>query len=121
MHDGQLDITNGSDYVTASWNRFTDHDKTMLIGSTNNPSQDLGKLRVTVHHNHFENTLQRLPRVRFGQVHVYNNYYEVYDPRPFVYAWGSACSPRSTARTTSTAWAGASTRRGSSTTGAARP
>ncbi len=88
VHDGQLDITGGSDLVTASWNRFTGHDKTMLIGSTNNPSQDLGKLRVTVHHNHFENTLQRLPRVRFGQVHVYNNYYEAYDPASFVYALG---------------------------------
>ncbi|MET8048112.1 pectate lyase [Streptosporangium sp. NPDC005286] len=88
VHDGQLDITNGSNYVTASWNRFADHDKTMLIGSTNNPATDAGKLKVTVHHNHFDNTLQRLPRVRFGQVHVYNNYYEIPDASTFVYALG---------------------------------
>jgi len=24
-YDGQLDITHASDYVTVSWNRFTDH------------------------------------------------------------------------------------------------
>ncbi|GAA2892211.1 pectate lyase [Streptosporangium fragile] len=88
VHDGQLDITNGSNYVTASWNRFSGHDKTMLIGSTNNPTTDSGKLKVTVHHNHFENVLQRLPRVRFGQVHVYNNYYEIPDASTFEYALG---------------------------------
>jgi pectate lyase len=77
VHDGQLDLTNGSNYLTVSWNRFADHDKTMLIGSTNNPATDRGKLNVTVHHNHFANVLQRLPRVRFGQVHVYNNYYRL--------------------------------------------
>lgn len=79
VHDGQLDITNASDLLTVSWNEFTDHDKTMLIGSTNNPANDRGKLNVTVHHNLFDNTLQRLPRVRFGQVHVYNNYYRITD------------------------------------------
>jgi pectate lyase len=88
VHDGQLDITNGADFVTASWNKFSGHDKTMLIGSTNNPATDLGKLNVTVHHNHFDNVLQRLPRVRFGKVHVYNNYYEVPDAETFVYALG---------------------------------
>jgi pectate lyase len=88
VHDGQLDITNGANYVTASWNRFAGHDKTMLIGSTNTPGADVGKLKVTVHHNHFDDVLQRLPRVRFGQVHVYNNYYEVPDASTFVYALG---------------------------------
>lgn len=94
VHDGALDITRGSDLVTVSWNRFTDHDKTMLIGSTDNPgtpgspTSDRGKLRVTVHHNLFANTLQRSPRVRFGQVHVYNNYYIIPDAESYVYSWG---------------------------------
>ncbi|WP_182904329.1 polysaccharide lyase family 1 protein [Microbispora sp. H13382] len=88
VHDGQADITAGSDFVTVSWNKFTDHDKTMLIGSTNNPATDRGKLSVTVHHNEFYNNLQRLPRVRFGKVHVYNNYYQVPDAGPFEYALG---------------------------------
>lgn len=77
VHDGALDITNASNFLTVSWNRFADHDKTILIGSTNNPANDRGKLNVTVHHNHFRDVLQRLPRVRFGQVHVYDNLYEL--------------------------------------------
>lgn len=86
VHDGALDITNASNFVTVSWNRFADHDKTMLIGSTNNPANDRGKLNVTVHHNHFRDVLQRLPRVRFGQVHVYDNLYEI--PSEISYALG---------------------------------
>ncbi|MEU8058434.1 pectate lyase family protein [Microbispora bryophytorum] len=88
VHDGQADITSASDFVTVSWNSFSDHDKTMLIGSTNNPATDRGKLSVTVHHNEFSGNLQRLPRVRFGKVHVYNNYYQVPDAEPFEYALG---------------------------------
>ncbi len=88
VHDGLLDITNASDYVTVSWNVFRNHDKTMLIGSSDSASADRGKLRVTLHHNHFDDIGQRAPRVRFGQVHVYNNYYEVQSDTPFGYAWG---------------------------------
>lgn len=75
-HDGLIDVTNGANYVTLSWNRIENHDKTMLFGSSDSATGDNGKLKVTVHHNWFSGTTQRLPRVRFGQVHVYNNYYE---------------------------------------------
>ncbi len=92
VHDGQLDLTNGSNFLTVSWNRFADHDKTMLIGSTNNPATDRGKLNVTVHHNYFRDVLQRLPRVRFGQVHVYNNYYRI--PESVSYALGVGVESR---------------------------
>jgi pectate lyase len=51
----------------------------MLIGSTDTPGVDVGKLRVTVHHNRFGNVIQRAPRVRFGQVDVYNNSYTATD------------------------------------------
>lgn len=54
VHDGSSDITKGSDLVTVSWNSYQDHDKTMLIGSTNTPTDDLGKLHVTVDHNEFD-------------------------------------------------------------------
>ncbi|MCS7480701.1 polysaccharide lyase family 1 protein [Umezawaea endophytica] len=76
-YDGALDIKRASDYVTVSWNKFSSHDKTMLLGhSDDNASEDTGKLRVTYHHNWFNGTNQRHPRVRFGNpVHVYNNYY----------------------------------------------
>ena len=76
QHDGLLDITNGSSYVTASYNVFENHDKVSLIGSSDNRTQDREALKVTLHHNYYKNVTQRLPRVRFGQVHVYNNYYE---------------------------------------------
>ncbi|MFG2349084.1 pectate lyase family protein [Streptomyces phaeochromogenes] len=76
-HDGLLDITNASDLVTVSWSRFADHDKAMLIGNGDTATGDRGKLRVTLHHNEFESVVQRAPRVRFGQVHVYNNRYVV--------------------------------------------
>ncbi|KUN71167.1 pectate lyase [Streptomyces canus] len=74
-HDGLLDITNGSDLVTVSWSKFADHDKAMLIGNSDSATGDRGRLRVTLHHNQFESVVQRAPRVRFGQVHLYNNRY----------------------------------------------
>lgn len=94
VHDGHLDITNASDLVTVSWNRFENHDKVHLVGSSdsgnNGPVQgaDRGKLRVTFHHNLYKNVGQRAPRVRFGQVHVYNNYYIIGDQQNYVYSWG---------------------------------
>ncbi|GIF75215.1 pectate lyase family protein [Asanoa siamensis] len=88
VHDGQVDITNGSNYVTVSWNRFTNHDKTMLIGSTNTPGADVGALKVTLHHNEYDGSVQRAPRVRFGQVDVYNNLYRVPVAEPYEYSWG---------------------------------
>ncbi|USX53198.1 polysaccharide lyase family 1 protein [Lentzea sp. HUAS12] len=84
VHDGQLDITNGADLVTVSRNLFAEHGKTMLIGSSNSSTTDPGKLRVSVHHNVFRDVLERAPRVRFGQVHVYNNLYEGAQ----TYSWG---------------------------------
>ena len=76
-YDGAVDIKRGSDFVTVSWNRVFSHDKSMLLGhSDDNASQDTGHLRVTYHHNWFDKSTQRHPRVRFGNpVHVYNNYY----------------------------------------------
>jgi pectate lyase len=88
VHDGHLDITNASNYVTVSWNRLRNHDKVMLIGSSDSAVADRGKLKVTLHHNTFENVGQRAPRVRFGQVHVYNNYYRNEDSLGYVYSWG---------------------------------
>jgi pectate lyase len=88
VHDGLLDITNGADLITVSWNEFIEHDKVMLIGSSDSRVSDRGKLRVTVHHNLFAQTGQRTPRVRFGKVHVVNNHYVEPDAAGYHYHWG---------------------------------
>jgi len=75
--DGSIDIVRGAEYVTVSWNWFDHTDKTMLIGhSDGSGGEDIGHLKVTIHHNFFDHSRQRHPRVRWGDpVHVYNNYF----------------------------------------------
>ena len=85
---GRSTSSKASDLVTVSYNNFFDHDKTMLIGSTNTVGADVGKLRVTLHHNRFANVGQRAPRVRFGQVDVYDNYFYATDEDTYVYSCG---------------------------------
>jgi pectate lyase len=74
-YDGLLDINHGSENVTVSWNTFKDHFKGSLVGhSDNNASEDTGHLKVTYHHNHFSNVYSRIPSLRFGTGHFYDNY-----------------------------------------------
>ena len=80
--DGSLDITHGSDNVTVSWCKFqytsnTGHNFVNLIGhSDNNAAEDTGKLHITFHHNWWSTLcVERMPRMRFGRVHSYNNYF----------------------------------------------
>jgi len=75
LHDGLLDIVNSADYVTVSNNRFENHQKTSLIGNSDSRVTDTDHLKVTIYNNVFMNCNERLPRVRFGKVHVFNNYY----------------------------------------------
>ncbi|KQV93012.1 pectate lyase [Streptomyces sp. Root369] len=89
QHDGELDIVRGANYVTASWNVFTEHDKTILIGNSDSESTaagDRGKLKVTFHHNLFSDLVERAPRVRFGQVDSYNNHFVANDD--YAYSFG---------------------------------
>ena len=75
-YDGAVDIKRESDFVTVSWNRVMNHTKSMLLGHDDGFTADIGHLRVTYHHNWFDGSRERHPRVRFGDpVHVFNNYY----------------------------------------------
>jgi pectate lyase len=80
--DGSLDTTHGSDWVTVSWCKFyyvnqTAHRFACLVGhSDSNSSEDAGKLHVTFHHNWWSTKVtERMPRTRFGRIHVFNNYF----------------------------------------------
>lgn len=84
--DGLLDIVSESDFVTVSWNKFfytsdyatnvnTNHRFAMLIGNSDSATEDADNLRVTLYNNHWgENVRERMPRVRYGEVHVFNEY-----------------------------------------------
>jgi pectate lyase len=82
--DGNLDITHASDFITISWTKFHysgrragGHQFSNLIGhSDGNASEDTGHLRITFHHTWWaDNAVERMPRVRFGRVHLFNNLY----------------------------------------------
>ncbi|AEJ18226.1 pectate lyase family protein [Gracilinema caldarium] len=75
VYDGLCDITKTNDFVTISWCVFKNHDKTMLIGSSDSYTADINHQTITLHHNYFLNCRQRLPMVRFATIHIYNNLY----------------------------------------------
>jgi len=80
--DGLVDLTHGTDEVTISWCRFgyqnlrNRHRLASLLASSDRDTACRGRLHVTYHHNWWdEGCLERMPSVRFGRVHVFNNYY----------------------------------------------
>jgi pectate lyase len=87
-HDGLLDIVRQSDLVTVSWTKLSGHDKSLLWGNGDTVYADRGKIRVTIHHSELTDLIQRGPRVRFGQVHVYNNLYKSTADSGYLYSWG---------------------------------
>lgn len=82
--DGNLDITGQASYVTVSYVRFWytmashPHRLNSLIGSgASDHPEDFGYLKVTYHHCWFGTLVnERMPRVMYGNAHIYNNYYE---------------------------------------------
>ncbi|MEV0620518.1 pectinesterase family protein [Nonomuraea sp. NPDC050404] len=68
--DGLLDIRKDSDYVTVSWNVFSDHNKAVGVGWTANVVT-----KVTFHHNWIRGTHQRNASIDNTEAaHWYNNY-----------------------------------------------
>ena len=72
-YDGLCDITKTSKNVVVSYCVFKNHDKTMLIGSSD---KDISGGNITIHHNKFLNCGQRLPMTTYPNMHVYNNSFE---------------------------------------------
>ncbi|OYX83403.1 MAG: pectate lyase, partial [Flavobacteriales bacterium 32-34-25] len=70
--DGALD-NKGSTYCTFSYNHFWDSGKCSLLGLSEDTTVGL---YVTYHHNWFDHSDSRHPRVRFYSAHIYNNYYD---------------------------------------------
>jgi pectate lyase len=73
-YDGLLDIKNQSRFITVSWSKFHDHQKSVLISSGDQETAD-SVIRITFHHNYFFDCDSRLPSIRFGKAHIFNNYY----------------------------------------------
>ncbi|QED30007.1 hypothetical protein FRD01_22785 [Microvenator marinus] len=73
--DGAFDATEGVTGVTVSYTHIFDHDKAMLVGAGSDDGDGVN-MRWTAHHNWYENVVQRLPAIRFGQAHSFNNLIE---------------------------------------------
>lgn len=70
--DGSLDIKKHSRYITASYNHFWDSGKCNLQGMKSEATEDY----ITYHHNWYDHSDSRHPRIRTCSVHVYNNYFD---------------------------------------------
>ncbi|MEN3324713.1 T9SS type A sorting domain-containing protein [Mariniflexile soesokkakense] len=70
--DGALDCKK-SKYVTFSYNHFWDSGKSNLLGLSEGTDTEL---YITYHHNWYDHSDSRHPRVRYYSAHVYNNYFD---------------------------------------------
>lgn len=71
-YDALLDMKDNTKYVTASYNYLHHSGRGGLIGSSDSDTENS---YITFHHNRYENIDSRLPLLRHGTVHAYNNYY----------------------------------------------
>lgn len=70
--DGSMDLKDNSQHVTISYNHFWDSGKMSLCGM----KSESGPNYITYHHNWFDHSDSRHPRIRTMSVHVYNNYFD---------------------------------------------
>lgn len=80
--DGNMDITQQSDFVTVSWCTFSYtersymHQNTNLCGSSDSNTADDSKLNITWAYNQWgKGCNARMPMARFGRFHMLNNYF----------------------------------------------
>lgn len=81
--DGNMDITNGANYISVTWTKFrytsasSNHQFCNLLGNSDSKTSDRGRIKVTMMYNWWTSgCVERMPRVRFGQVHVVNNLFD---------------------------------------------
>nr|GMD77152.1 probable pectate lyase P59 [Ipomoea batatas] len=88
-YDGLVDAIEASTGVTISNGHFTDHNEVMLFGANDwSPKDKI--MQITIAFNHFGKRLvQRMPRCRFGYIHVVNNDYTHWN----MYAIGGSADP----------------------------
>ena len=70
--DGTTDIKGDSQYITVAYNHYFDSGKSSLCGMTSESEPNY----IDYHHNWFDHSDSRHPRVRTMSVHVWNNYYD---------------------------------------------
>ena len=70
--DGSLDVKGKSNWQAYSYNHFWDSGKCSLCGMKSETSDS----RLTYHHNWFDHSDSRHPRIRVQTVHIYNNYFD---------------------------------------------
>lgn len=88
--DGNLDIKSAADLVSVTWCKFVynkppiaggsgganDHRFSNLLGSSDDAFEDRTKLNITFQYCWWaQGCRARMPRVRFGKVHIVNNYF----------------------------------------------
>ena len=70
--DGSMDLKDDSQYVTISYNHFWDSGKMSLCGM----KSESGPNYISYHHNWYDHSDSRHPRLRTMTIHVYNNYFD---------------------------------------------
>lgn len=70
--DGSLDSKDKASYCTFAYNHYHDTGKSNLCGMKSETVDNL----ICYHHNWFDHSDSRHPRVRTSSVHVWNNYYD---------------------------------------------
>ena len=74
-YDGLCDMKGDVKNITVSNCKFMEHDKTMLVGSSDTDGSNETRT-LTLSGNYFYNCGQRLPMARNVKAHIYNNYYD---------------------------------------------
>ncbi len=70
--DGSLDVKGKSNWQSYSYIHFWDSGKSSLCGMKSETNDS----RLTYHHNWFDHSDSRHPRIRTQTVHIYNNYFD---------------------------------------------